>query len=71
VLYLDFQYAKLTLFGQTLNIPNVWPKGDRKRPAGLQNAHNFCYRRSVLQAFFHAPVFCSWLQLRAKNHARE
>lgn len=61
-------------------ISKVWPPVVNKspgstapskaRPLGLDNPHNFCYRRSVLQAFLHLPILYNWLEEVQRGHAR-
>jgi len=66
---------------RTSLISKVWPPIQNKaltgssapsksRPLGLDNPHNFCYRRSVLQAFLHLPILYNWLLEVQHGHAR-
>lgn len=44
-------------------VSKTWPPFARVRPfRGLRNPHNYCYRRSVMQAFLHLPAFISWIE---------
>jgi ubiquitin C-terminal hydrolase len=64
-------------------IAKTWPKmgkpgslssdSDNKsiKPLGLSNPHNFCYRRSVLQAFLHIPILHNWLHTIRQTHAQK
>lgn len=47
---------------QSGRISKAWPSFARnKKPRGLHNPSQYCYRRSVMQAFLQTPVFISWL----------